>query len=466
MLSSRPVPLGMDSHVLPSKTPGRNKARAENAVPMTVHGKGKEMTIRTPFPAQKAQKDIQTTQAQGKPVILTTRPNARPLGDKTPFPNRARTEQFQTPLPKLAKFPVLSLLESQTLLHPNKTPDSQLRPSSARKHVRVPRSASRSFETPVNNGNHWDVSELSIVIPEAQNQETLPEDDHDEIEYMPPNNLDLAYQPPFDFELPDYKNVGKTLMNHAYSYPYDDSPVIEIEVKEDDVQLSTWDTLPLKEIESDDPFHKAVAQKSAITPPLKSALPKPRIGGVVSRPVPGAQKAIAVSRPAVATRVPSSAILKPAKDLPSRPGTSNSVVPSTRSTIRPNTVRNAALSTALTPVALKPRTIGVVPAPRAPKPPARSTSAIPSRPATAAAIRSRMPSTTVAATSVRRPATSTSSYKTTPASASLRSASSKVASAVRTRPGAPTNSAVVQPSDLIVLVAGGLELDDDFRFEV
>lgn len=49
MLSSRPVTLAMDSHVYPSKTPGRMKAKVENAVPMMVHAKGKKVVMQTPF---------------------------------------------------------------------------------------------------------------------------------------------------------------------------------------------------------------------------------------------------------------------------------------------------------------------------------------------------------------------------------------------------------------------------------
>lgn len=120
---------------------------------------------------------------------MTTRNATRPLVDKTPFPNRTGGQQFQTPLPQGSKFAGLSFLEPGTLLQFDKTPDALLRPSSTRKHVRPPRSASKSFETPVNNGNHWDVSDLSIVMPEAQAPEAIVEDDYDEIEYMPPNNL-------------------------------------------------------------------------------------------------------------------------------------------------------------------------------------------------------------------------------------------------------------------------------------
>jgi len=35
---------------------------------------------------------------------------------------------------------------------------------------------------------------------------------------------DLPYQPPFDFELPNYREVGKALHELAFSVPVDDSP--------------------------------------------------------------------------------------------------------------------------------------------------------------------------------------------------------------------------------------------------
>lgn len=126
-----------------------------------------------------------------------------------------------------------------------KTPDSVQRPSSMRKHVKHPRSASQNFETPMNRGNHWDISDGDIVLPADMPalQDTIIEnDDLDEIEFMPPNTLgktplpclsvvflilskiDLPYEPLLDFELPDYKMLGKKLRNLAHSYPYDDSP--------------------------------------------------------------------------------------------------------------------------------------------------------------------------------------------------------------------------------------------------
>ena len=127
------------------------------------------------------------SQKHGKEsIVLTTRPG-RPLGDKTPFPNRVAGTQFHTPAPH-AKFPVLTFLDTQSLLEAS---ESVLRPSSARKHARLSRSGGgKSFETPVNKGNHWEVGDGSFVGPEVQTQAqeaTVPQDDYDEVEYMPPN---------------------------------------------------------------------------------------------------------------------------------------------------------------------------------------------------------------------------------------------------------------------------------------
>ena len=54
----------------------------------------------------------------------------------------------------------------------------------------MPRSASKSFETPQSQGNHWDVSDISIEAPEtAVVNEFIEEEDNDEVEYMPPSAI-------------------------------------------------------------------------------------------------------------------------------------------------------------------------------------------------------------------------------------------------------------------------------------
>jgi hypothetical protein len=72
-------------------------------------------------------------------------------------------------------------------------------------------------------------------------------EDYEEIEYMPPRPigkeglllpvvhhsdyvslelflLEPPYTPPFDFELPDYKQLGRTLLELTHPYPVADSP--------------------------------------------------------------------------------------------------------------------------------------------------------------------------------------------------------------------------------------------------
>ena len=128
---------------------------------------------------------------------------ARLLTDKTPLPNRIGATLFQTPFPqkKDLKSSKLAFVEPDALNQTKsikngdgKTPDSAQRPSSTRKHVKHPRSATQNFETPMNQGNHWDVSDGDIVLPADMQpalQDTITEndDDFDEIEFMAPNTL-------------------------------------------------------------------------------------------------------------------------------------------------------------------------------------------------------------------------------------------------------------------------------------
>ena len=123
-----------------------------------------------------SKKGLQTA----KPTVVVT----RPLGDKTPFPNR-QAQALQTPAPQTAKIAKLTFLDESL----TKTPGCLLLPSARRKSLRLPRSASKKFQTPHNQGNHWDVSdgdmealESSLEVDEVEVEEA----DYDEIEYMPP----------------------------------------------------------------------------------------------------------------------------------------------------------------------------------------------------------------------------------------------------------------------------------------
>ena len=117
--------------------------------------------------------------ATGKPTLLVT----KPLGDKTPFPNR-QSQALKTPAPQTAKLAKLSLYDESLA----KTPGNLLLPSARRKSIRLPRSASRKFQTPNAQGHHWDVSDgdVQLDVGEEVEETTNEEPDYDEIEYMPP----------------------------------------------------------------------------------------------------------------------------------------------------------------------------------------------------------------------------------------------------------------------------------------
>ena len=146
----------------------------------------------------------------------------QPLGDKTPLPNRHTTVVFQTPFDKqeVAKQNVASVVDNGNA----NNPWTLERPSSQRRHSRLPRSHhAKNFETPMNNDRHWELSNEDISVPVVQSvteEKTLEDErDLDEIEYCAPNTLgkvsfrchwynfsrlrfpftDLPYQPPFDF---------------------------------------------------------------------------------------------------------------------------------------------------------------------------------------------------------------------------------------------------------------------------
>ena len=109
---------------------------------------------------------------------------SRPLADKTPAPNRHNASQFASPLFQKGKEGKISALNLNDAKDTLSTPAA---PSSARKKLRFPRSASKGFETPLTNGDHWNVSDVSIDLCENGLAEVMEnEPDYDEIEYMPP----------------------------------------------------------------------------------------------------------------------------------------------------------------------------------------------------------------------------------------------------------------------------------------
>ncbi|KAL4248744.1 hypothetical protein ABKN59_007175 [Abortiporus biennis] len=304
MLSYRPQEHVGDYNVAPSsnnvgsespakpllKTPGRallgnRGALQENAAhfgsgAMTVNRKGKGMQVHTPFhPATvQAKKALQATI---KPSVVIS----RPLGDKTPFPNRQQLP-LHTPAPQTTKIAKLSLLEPNVDF--TQTPGALLLPSSARRSSRAPRTSGSgralTFKTPLTNGNHWDVSDGELEVDEAELElSDVQSEDSDEIEYMPPKVSEQPYEP--DFSMPDHKELGKRLLSIHRSYHFDDTADLRFSqdidqsfnVAEFLSESQHWESVSLPDCDDDDPFKrpmKPVTKKSDASSTLVPPRPK------------------------------------------------------------------------------------------------------------------------------------------------------------------------------------------------
>ncbi|KAJ3573158.1 hypothetical protein NP233_g2612 [Leucocoprinus birnbaumii] len=346
MLSTRPNTINADINYLPLKTPARGtRNRGENAFQgaMTIqNGKGKSGLMKTPFhprsaQLQRAMKDAPGSVSFKDPIHLVTRPN-RPLADKTPFANR--TLNFQhTPAPahKLLKSdPLPPILKDQ-----NATPDSvsvSARASSTRKHSRVPK-ASVVFQTPANKGNHWDVSDGDIVIPEMEQVLELEEkfDDSEEVEYLPPNTLDLPYQPPFEFDLPDYKLLGQAVLRNVFSYPAEDLPPPTFDFTLSDQDLMKWDSLSLPSLLSESEsfsLAKGVTKQTttkATTTTAKHSITTRTTSALASHVNSRPTTASSTCRPATSASVQPSAVKPPT----TRPSTTTTKLRVTSTTSKP-----------------------------------------------------------------------------------------------------------------------------------
>ncbi|KAF8655606.1 hypothetical protein AX16_002988 [Volvariella volvacea WC 439] len=283
MLSSRPIQIHTDAPVntLPAKTPRRapKHGRMENAgVPPTVNAKAKGVLVNTPYhagPAQQGAKEYQ------KPLLATlSKPGGtRPLGDKTPFPNRTARRIQETPAPDSALKPGALDLAIDALLEEVDWDIGNRRLSSTRKRPRLPKSAEKHFQTPPNNqGSVWVPGKGQLLLqPELEEEdadaevqdagvESEEKEDYDEIEYMPPK-LEVPYQPPFDFKMPDYKKVGSMLYEMAHSYYYDDTPLPPIEFSLEKEDTISWDDLhpcTHEDFLDDDPFEQVTTRKPHI----------------------------------------------------------------------------------------------------------------------------------------------------------------------------------------------------------
>lgn len=141
-------------------------------------------------------------QSAQKPTIIMS--VSRPLGDKTPAPNRHfnfQQQPMQTPAPQTVKMAKLSILEAPEEDFMMPTPGAYLRPSSARKSLRAPRASGSGsqmmqFKTPATHGRHWEVSDGDIQIDtvEAEPEPEVEVEDYDEIEYMPPKMPGMSFE--------------------------------------------------------------------------------------------------------------------------------------------------------------------------------------------------------------------------------------------------------------------------------
>ncbi|KAF9258874.1 hypothetical protein L218DRAFT_964170 [Marasmius fiardii PR-910] len=357
MLTSRPIYRNGEGiqRFGGAKTPARglqNENALRNAPNTLGKGNMKGNLPQTPFQPKSIKGEAPQTGKGKAPIQLNT--ISRPFLDKTPFPNRIVSLHTQTPLNGAL----------------SETPESAKIPSSTRKHIRLPRH-SQKFETPLNTKNHWDLSdnevETIITATPLKVQEVKEDYDEVEVEYMPPNTLDLPYQPPLDFELPNYKEVGKVLMSISRNVVFDEpqSPLEFVPNAEDIAQIP-WNMIPLPELEDDDPFGAAQKTKPSATRATESVMRK------ISKPIP--VPAVRHTRSASST---------------TRHGISSSVIHTNRHT------RTTSVSTHNTRITPRP----VITTGRAP-----STDSV--RSSSRAAAKTTAPAP-------RRPATSASTYKPT-----------------------------------------------------
>jgi len=348
-----------------------------------------------------------------------------PLPSPPPLPSRLHQYSPQELfLPKLGQIAKLELL---TLGH-------ALLSSSVRRTVRGRHSSGPVFETPVTNGNHWDVMEGDIAMPaapEAQGEEAQPED-YDEIEYMAPTAIEPPFTPHFD--VPDFKLVGAQLFDMMHSFQRDDTTdrFYAAEKKNiDDTGLleasgftasqSHWDFFDLPEDDNRSPFALFRGTNAASQPCAAIPAATQRSGRVIK----GAH-GVAATSSARATAIPAPRPPKqPAPSGPSKRGQAIRVVP--------------------TPTAGPTK-----------KPPP---TALPSRPATAtgrvtstsrnasASLTSRMPARPATSASLRRPTVVTRNVTT-----SAKSQANVTALAI--------------DSDFVVEFDSADVADDDFMFDI
>ncbi|KAH8079836.1 hypothetical protein BXZ70DRAFT_960699 [Cristinia sonorae] len=482
----------------PFKTPGRTLHKSRSALQEnagydgnggTTVKKGKGGTGHTPFhPAIR-----KALQSAHKPTVVV----ARPLGDKTPAPNRHQSFQpMQTPAPNTIKMAKLSIVEAAEEDFMMPTPGAHLRPSSMRKSLRAPRTSGSGqkmmqFKTPATNGRHWEVNEEDMQLEMAEAEEEAVEvevDDYDEIEYMPPKVPEQPYEPPF--EMPDYKTMGKALVARVWTDPVDDTLELkyarpidqDIDVNEllEASGASTWEKPKLAELSDDEePFQAFLpAKPSAPVNPSKTLPTRPGpsrpIGPSTSTGRPLVRSATISGAPrTLPSRVPS-ASSKPSTTQPALPRTtSNTPAPqSTSSTTATTAVKRPMTSTGIrhTPPVTKAATL-----PPSKTPAVRPASADPSAskrpttaarpappPATTTLVRSRSVAGKAPTTTTVKPMTRTT---TAPGPGPITRTRSATVVSTTTRPvvGAAKKATPAQAKSLFKLVDAEQE---DFVFDV
>ncbi|KAF8585905.1 hypothetical protein K439DRAFT_1632169 [Ramaria rubella] len=218
-----------------------------------------------------------------------------------------------------------SLKPSKSFVVFNESSVGSPRISSTRKKPRLPRSASKSFETPETTGNHWDVSDGSIeasIIEET----SIVEEDYDDVEYAPPTAIEPEFDPGFD--MPDYKEVGATFMSLFRQTAIFDE-YIPVTGSDDTDLLNDpviWERLELPKIPPDDLFpfmvHTEIDQETGSMPHKVVPMQGPRPFGEDLRHGP-------VVRPIASTRIPSAPSTSNASlSKPAKPATARATVTS------------------------------------------------------------------------------------------------------------------------------------------
>ncbi|KAF8166346.1 hypothetical protein K438DRAFT_2025188 [Mycena galopus ATCC 62051] len=169
----------------------------------------------------------------------------RPLGDKTPFPNREIAAVFGgNKLPKL-------VLENSSLTQ--RAPDSSsfAAPSLSTAYPYPDTAHAHAFQTPATNDRPWDVSPLApSPIP------------------LPPAH---GWAPPMEWGMPNYGAVGQALRARAEGWAEDDEKVVGIGIKLGDPETISWEEIPVLMLPELDPYADDPFGCVSVAPSTKSA---------------------------------------------------------------------------------------------------------------------------------------------------------------------------------------------------